>query len=146
MEPFDSQDTVLKVADLTVAFETEEGLLPAVEGVGFTLDRLIDAYRASLDEDERIRLSLEIQEVVHTIGAFVPTFMVPYFREAYWRWWRFPDPPGTKMSGTLFEPFDSSTGGLFWFDAELKSATRKAMKEGRALEPVTSVDETFRAQ
>jgi microcin C transport system substrate-binding protein len=108
------------------------------------LDRLIDAYRASFEEAERIALSLKIQQRVHDIGAFVPTFMVPYFREAYWRWWRFPSPPGTRMSESLFSPFDSTTGGLFWFDSKRHAETRAAMKAGRALEPVTIVDKTFK--
>ncbi len=108
------------------------------------LDRLIDAYRNSLDEAERIALSWEIQARVHEIGAFVPTFMVPYFREAYWRWWRFPEPPATRSSGSLFSPFDSATGGLFWFDEERYRETREAMGEGRALPRVTRIDETFK--
>ncbi|MDL2321886.1 extracellular solute-binding protein [Desulfosarcina sp. OttesenSCG-928-B08] len=108
------------------------------------MDRLIDAYRASLDEAERIDLAHRIQERVHDIGAFVPTFMVPYFRELYWRWWRFPDPPATRTSGLLMDPFSSSTGGLFWFDADCYQETRKAMEEGKTFPPVTIVDETYR--
>jgi microcin C transport system substrate-binding protein len=108
------------------------------------LDALIDAFRASLEEPERIALSHRIQEKVHALGAFVPTFMVPYFREAYWRWWRFPDPPATRMSGSLFDPFDSATGGLFWYDAALQREVRQAMADGRPLEPVTKIDETYK--
>ncbi|MEJ2040698.1 MAG: extracellular solute-binding protein, partial [Desulfosarcinaceae bacterium] len=91
------------------------------------LDRLIDAYRNSLDEEERIALSLKIQQKVFDIGAYVPTYMVPYFREMYWRWWRFPTPPATRTSESLFSPFDSSTGGLFWYDPGLYAETRKDM-------------------
>ncbi|NQT56287.1 MAG: ABC transporter substrate-binding protein, partial [Desulfobacteraceae bacterium] len=67
------------------------------------MDKLIDAYRDSLDEEERIKLSVKIQEKIHEIGAFVPTFMVPYVREAYWRWWKLPKVPGTKQSTSLFD-------------------------------------------
>ena len=83
------------------------------------LDKLIDAFRNSLDEEERIQLSLHIQEKLQEIGAFVPTFMVPYVRQAYWRWWRLPEIPGTKHSGDLFDPFGTSSGGLFWYDKDL---------------------------
>jgi microcin C transport system substrate-binding protein len=107
------------------------------------LDGLIDRYRDSLDETERIELSRQIQARVHEIGAFVPTFMVPYFREGYWRWWRFPDPPATRMSGSLFDPFNSSTGGLFWFDAALYNETREAMAREDAFVPVTIREETY---
>ena len=108
------------------------------------LDKLIDAYRNSLDEKERIDLSWRIQARVHELGPFVPTFMVPYVREAYWRWWRLPTPPGTKVSGDLFDPFDSATGGLFWFDGALEAETRQAMRKGIPFPPVTRIDETYK--
>jgi len=108
------------------------------------MDRLIDAYRNSLEEKERIRLSLEIQEKIHEIGAFVPTFMVPYVREAYWRWWQLPKIPGTKHSTELFDPFGSAIGGLFWFDKELYEETKGAMKEKEKFPPVTIIDETYK--
>ena len=108
------------------------------------MDRLIDAYRNSLEEKERIRLSLEIQEKIHEIGAFVPTFMVPYVREAYWRWWQLPKIPGTKHSTDLFDPFGSAIGGLFWFDKELYEETERAMKKKKKFPPVTIIDETYK--
>ena len=108
------------------------------------MDRLIDAYRNSLDETERIDLAKRIQVRVHEIGAFVPTFMVPYFREVYWRWWRLPQPPATRTSGSLFDAFSSGSGGLFWFDQTLFDQTREAMADGRAYEPVTLVDRTYK--
>lgn len=108
------------------------------------LDHLIDAFRNSLEEDERVALSHRIQEKVHDLGAFVPTFMVPYFREAYWRWWRFPSPPATRMSGSLFDPFDSATGGLFWFDPDRRREVQAARDAGRPLAPLTIVDETYK--
>ena len=108
------------------------------------MDRLIDAYRNSLEEEERIRLSLEIQEKIHEVGVFVPTFMVPYVREAYWRWWRLPKIPGTKHSTGLFDPFGSTAGGLFWFDKELYDETKRAMKKKKKFAPVTTIDETYK--
>ena len=108
------------------------------------LDQLIDRYRASLDEAERIALAQKIQTRVHTLGAFVPTFMVPYFREAYWRWWRFPEPPATRLSDSLFDPFGSTSGGLFWLDPERYEETRKAKRQGIPFAPVTRRDTTFK--
>lgn len=107
------------------------------------MDKLIDAYRDSLDEEKRIALSLKIQEKIHEIGCFVPTFMVPYVREASYRWWRLPKVPGTKMSGSLFDPFGSTTGGLFWYDKARHEETQAAMKEGKTFPPVTLVDRTY---
>jgi microcin C transport system substrate-binding protein len=108
------------------------------------MDKFIDAYRNSLDEGARIDLSLKIQEKIHGIGAFVPTFMVPYVREAYWRWWQLPEVPGTRHTGSLFDPFSSATGGLFWYDKDLHEETKAAMKSGGIFDPVTLVDETFK--
>lgn len=108
------------------------------------MDELIDAYRNSLDKEERIDLSLRIQEKVHEIGGFVPTFMVPYVRQAYWRWWKLPETPGTKHSGDLFDPFSSSTGGLFWYDKALHEETKRAMKEGKKFPPVTIIEDTYK--
>ena len=108
------------------------------------MDRLVDAYRNSLDEEERIQLSRKIQKKIHEIGCFVPTFMVPYVRQAYWRWWRLPDVPGTKQTDDLFEPFSGFTGGLFWYDEKLHEETRKAMKQKTPYEPVTRIEETYK--
>jgi len=110
------------------------------------LDKLIDRYRNSLELEERIRLSLDIQEMIHDIGAFVPTFMRPWVREAYWAWWRLPNPPGTKESGSLFSAFDSSTGGMFWFDQVKCDEIKSAMKKKKRFEPVTIMDKTYRAE
>lgn len=108
------------------------------------MDKLIDAYRNSLEEGERIDLSLKIQSKIHEICPFVPTFMVPYVREAYWRWWRLPDVPGTRHTGSLFDPFSSSTGGLFWYDKKLHEETEAAMKSGNTFDAITVVDETYK--
>lgn len=110
------------------------------------LDRLIDQYRASLDENERIRLSRQIQMRIHDTGAFVPTFMVPYVRHGYWRWINLPDNRGTKRSDSLFDPFSSTIGGLFWIDLQKKEETLKAMKESISFPPVTIRDERFKTQ
>ncbi|NQT68749.1 MAG: ABC transporter substrate-binding protein, partial [Desulfobacteraceae bacterium] len=88
--------------------------------------------------------SVKIQEKIHEIGAFVPTFMVPYVREAYWRWWKLPKVPGTKQSTSLFDPFGSTTGGLFWFDEDLYNETKQAMKKKKMFPPVIIIDETYK--
>lgn len=112
------------------------------------MDKLIGAYRKSLDSEERISLSLKIQEKIHEIGAYVPTFMVPYVRLGYWRWWRLPDPPGTKHSESLFHPFINSMGGSyggeFWFDKDRYEETKAAMKSGKKFPPVSDMDDTFK--
>ncbi|WP_457553788.1 extracellular solute-binding protein [Desulfobacula sp.] len=110
------------------------------------LDKLINSYRASLDEDERIKLSLKIQRAIHETGAFVPTFMVPYVRLGYWRWLELPDFHGTRRSDSLFDPFSSTTGGLFWLNAKKKQETLNAMKTDKTFPPVVIVDKQFKVE
>ena len=107
------------------------------------MDQLIDAYRNSLKAPQRMALSKKIQAKVHEIGCFVPSFMVPYVRHAYWRWWQLPDHHGTKWSEDLFDPFSTTTGGLFWFDPKIYEETRIAKKKGKRFEPVTTIDKTY---
>ncbi len=108
------------------------------------MDRLVDAFRNSLEEGERIRLAKLIEAKIHEIGAFVPTFRVPYVRHGYWRWWKLPKLPGTKLSVDLFDPFSSGIGGLFWFDKKVYEKTKQAMKKHRKLKQVIIVDETYK--
>jgi len=108
------------------------------------MDKLIDQYRENLDEKERIDLSKKIQEKVYEQAVFVPTFMVPYVRQAYWRWFKLPSFHGTKKSDSLFDPFSSMTGGLFWFDKNRYDETKKAMKNNKKFVPVIIKDEYYR--
>jgi microcin C transport system substrate-binding protein len=108
------------------------------------LDALIDQYRESLDELERIRLSKAIQNKIHEVCAYVPTFMVPYVRIAYWRWLQLPKFHGTRMSENLFDPFSSTVGGLFWIDTQMLDQTVSAMNQGSELTPETITNTRFR--
>lgn len=110
------------------------------------MDKLVDAYRNALEAVERQTLSKKIQNKFHEIGSFVPTFMVPYVRSAYWRWWMLPEIPGTKWSSDLFDPFNRMFGGLFWYDNKRRDETRAAMKKGHAFQPVVIVDKTYQIQ
>ena len=113
------------------------------------LDKLIDEYNNCIDKQERIKLSHIIQEKIHEIGAYVPSYMIPYARQMYWRWWKLPDLPGTKNSeDTLFHPFVDytngfSTGGLYWFDEKVYKETKQAMKKKIKFDPVTIIDKTY---
>jgi microcin C transport system substrate-binding protein len=110
------------------------------------LDKLVEAFRDSLEVKERIKLAHKIQEKFAEIGAFIPAYSIPYFRSAYWRYWKHPDVPATKLSDSAFEPFASSSGGLFWFDAEAEAETKASMKSGKSFPVVTTVDKTFKVK
>ena len=106
------------------------------------MDRYIEAYRSSIDPNERIKLSHKIQNKIHEIGAFIPTYYVGYERLVYWRWWKFPKVPATKNGGVI-DPFGS---GTFWLDPKIKEKTLQAMKSGKTFEPELLIDKTFKKQ
>jgi microcin C transport system substrate-binding protein len=107
------------------------------------LDKLIDGFRAELNEEKRYELAHQIQKIIFDEGAYVPTFFIPYFRQAYWRWWKLPKVMATKMSEGLFDPF-GTYGGLFWFDGKMRDETLAAKKAGKKFPPVTIIDETYK--
>ena len=108
------------------------------------LDALINQYRESLDEKERIQLSRKIQNGIHAQAAYVPTYMVPYTRAGFWRWVQLPSFHGTKMSESLFDPFSSTLGGLFWIDEKIQKHTFEAMEEDEVFMPVIIKDVRYR--
>ncbi|WP_159455362.1 extracellular solute-binding protein [Pseudobacteriovorax antillogorgiicola] len=107
------------------------------------LDKLIEGYRASIDEKERVDLAHKIQQRVHDLAIQIPLFEVPYYRLAYWAWIQFPKVPGTKTT-YYFDYFGTSSGGLMWIDKELKKKVETAKRKGQKLPPVTRIDETFK--
>ena len=109
------------------------------------MDRLIDAYRSALTVEERTTLAKQIQQLIHDQSAWIPRLDVPFVRMAYWRWLKMPETPATRLGGLVIEgPFDEMTGGLFWIDKDEKKATLKAKKKGKAYEPVTRIDTTYK--
>lgn len=108
------------------------------------MDRLITQYREATDKETRIGLAHRLEQIVHDSGALIPTFKVPYTREGFWRWMKLPEHLGTRTSGALFSPFDTSSGGLFWIDEEVKRETLAARKAGERFEPVLVEDLTWK--
>ena len=113
------------------------------------MDVLIDEYRASTQKARRIELAHQLEQMVQDSGAVIPTFKVPYTREAAWRWIRLPDNLGTRTTGVLFDPLALSAGmysagGLFWIDVPLKQEVRDAKRRGDTYPPVLIVNEEYR--
>lgn len=113
------------------------------------MDRLVDRYLASTRKEERVQLAHAIEQLIYDSGAFIPSFRVPYTREAAWRWIRLPSGLGTPQSDALFNPLDLSdgiysSGGLFWIDVEEKQRTRDARDAGVKFPPVLHFSEEYR--
>jgi len=63
---------------------------------------------------------------------------------AYWRWMRLPKFHGTPVSDSLFDPFASGSGGLFWVDEGIRQKTLAAVKAGQVFAPVTIIDDKYK--
>ncbi|MYD44825.1 MAG: ABC transporter substrate-binding protein [Gammaproteobacteria bacterium] len=114
------------------------------------MDPLIMKFRASTNLEERINLAHTLEQMVHDHGAIIPTYQVPYTRQAMWRWIELPDRLGTETSGSLANPFASSqgysSGGLFWINEDKKKEILAMKAKGEAMEPLTIIDRTYRIE
>lgn len=99
------------------------------------LDAKIDAYRASVDLDEKIRLAHELLEETHQRNVFIPGYYVPFYRIGAWRWIRFPSEFDARMSSG---PGDL---GLYWIDPEIREKTVAARRD--RIDLGGPVEETF---
>lgn len=113
------------------------------------IDALVMKFQESVDEDERKQLAKQLDQKIHDQGAFIPAYLAPYGREAYWRWVKLPDFHGTRLSESLFGPVlddgdFGDTGGLFWIDQKAKEETLRAEEQGVSFEPATIIDETYK--
>ncbi|HPD78233.1 MAG TPA: extracellular solute-binding protein, partial [Spirochaetota bacterium] len=106
------------------------------------MDRLIELYRDSTNEKERIRLIHQVQQKLYDSGAWIPLDTLPFFRSFYWRWLQFPDVPGFKDTTEIFEsPF---SGGYFWIDEDIKKETLDALQSGKTFKPEVKVIDKYR--
>lgn len=107
------------------------------------LDRLIEAFDSEFDDKKKIEYAHKIQQRIHDLAYFIPTFNVPYTREAYWRYWEFPEVPGTSLTDVMFEHF-GGYGGIFWLNQEKKKETKKAIREEKNFPTTTIINKTFK--
>ncbi|MEX0330532.1 MAG: extracellular solute-binding protein [Puniceicoccaceae bacterium] len=89
------------------------------------LDALISAYRRSDDADEMRQLAFQMEEILYEDASFVPAFVRPNYRAAYWRWVQYPEDFNVKLSRSSGEYF------LAWIDEDLKKETQEARKSGK---------------
>ena len=108
------------------------------------LDKLIDRYRDSVSKQERVKLGLNIQQIIHDKTVFIPTLKGNMNREAYWRWMKYPAGLGTSRTAALLTPIPW-TDWTFWIDVAGKQTTKDALSDGEVFEPVTIIDTTYKA-
>ena len=102
------------------------------------MSALIDRHRDLTDEDEMIRISHRLQEMIHEHASYSPGFVNRWYRIGHWRWLRFPAGFDVKRSST---PVDYS---LYWIDEDLRRETLEARKTGRTFPPVVEVYDQWR--
>jgi len=112
------------------------------------MDKLIDDYRAELDRNKRIDMAHRMEQKLFDSAVMIPTFKVPYFREAYWAWIKLPE-DSSLQSRYATRSSDSSVDamgtGLFWIDLDEKNMIRALTREGKHFsKPVTIIDETWK--
>ena len=107
------------------------------------IDALIMEYRAATDKETRVRLAHQLEQMVHESGVFIPTYKVPYTREAYWRWLRLPEHYASRTTEVIFNPM---VEGVFWIDEEIKAETLAGKDRGDTFEVVNITDTTWRVE
>jgi microcin C transport system substrate-binding protein len=108
-----------------------------------TIDALIDRYRKETDEVKRIQLAHEIEQKVADHVVFIPSTMKTFTRAAFWRWLQLPETHATKSSDSLFDPFNTRFGGLFWIDAKIKFKSLAEKKGDDGFKPTTLLNTQY---
>ncbi|MCK5884019.1 MAG: ABC transporter substrate-binding protein [Bacteriovoracaceae bacterium] len=104
------------------------------------LDKLIMSYRNEFSDKKKHKLSQKIQQKIHDLGEFIPTTAVPYFRQGYWSWMKFPKVLGKRFGGI-------TDYGVAWIDQDLKKKVMKMKKRGRPYKKAqTIINKEFKAK
>ena len=102
------------------------------------LDQLIEAYRASDSVSEMQQLAFTMEELLYEDASFVPGFVIPFMRTAYWRWVRWPEDFNVKLAGS------SNQYHMAWINLEMEDATRAAKGSGDTFAKVDRVYDQYR--
>lgn len=106
----------------------------------FEMDKMIDAYRASDNQEEMKQLAHAMTEMHHEHASFVPGFYQGFYRLGHWRWIRYPEGFNYKHS--------SGAGQLFvdWIDTKIKEETMQARDDGVGFAPEINIYDQFKSQ
>jgi microcin C transport system substrate-binding protein len=110
----------------------------------FKIDSLINQYRSSVVEKDRVRLAHSLEKEIADQVVFVPSTMVPFTRVGFWRWLRLPESIATKSSASVFNPFHPTQGGLFWIDAKSKNDSLTAKRSGEGFTANTTINDDYK--
>jgi microcin C transport system substrate-binding protein len=102
------------------------------------MDAMINAYRASDDEKEMIKLAHAMTQLHHDHASFIPAFYQPFYRLGHWRWLKYPEGFNHKHSGSAGEFF------VHWIDKAVKEETMSARESGVTFAPEIKVYDQFK--
>ncbi len=105
------------------------------------MDQLIEQFNNEFDVEKKQKISHQIQQLLANEFLIVPGYMVPYSREAHWRWVQLPEKAMTKQTNSIFDPKGIAN---FWLDDQLKKITLKAIDDGVKFDPVTVSDDRYK--
>lgn len=104
------------------------------------MDKLIEAFDNEFSDAKRQELSRKIQRRIHDLCEFIPTTAVPYTREGYWAWIKYP----SKLPKTMSTVTGTSVS---WIDEQVKKEVMEAKKAGKKYsEPVTIINTEFKVK
>lgn len=113
------------------------------------MDKLLDAFRAEGDLKKKAEIDKQIQRLVDKEALVIPSYYVPYYRAATWKFIRYPAWLTTKFNDDFFVNFEGSFGnyiGYSWLDSKIQGEVAAAQKAGKAYKPMTYIDTTFKAK
>ena len=93
------------------------------------LDVMIEAYDKAETMEDIIALARKITAWLAEDAAFIPGWVQPYYRVAYWRWLCWPKGFNARSSREWEE------WHLYWVDQDLKAETLAAIKSGKTFPP-----------
>ncbi|MCB1092325.1 MAG: ABC transporter substrate-binding protein, partial [Verrucomicrobiae bacterium] len=104
------------------------------------LDDLITAYDKSEDLPEMVKMAHRMEEIIHDDAAFVPGFVMPFYRVAAWRWVHYPEDFNVKISDSAGQYF------LSWIDDKEREETLAARKAGVKFPPEVKVFDQYKTE
>jgi microcin C transport system substrate-binding protein len=96
-------------------------------------DEWITTYRESEDADEKLVLAHKLQQRLHEEAIFVPGWVQGFYRDAHWRWMKYPEDFNVMHSEDQEEYF------VHWIDEDLRKETKAARKDGTTFPPEVNV-------
>ena len=119
------------------AFKADGSLKPNTNNFTVTADpsydELIEKYDKSQDLDEILKIAHELEQKIYDDGAYIPGYVRPFLRCAYWRWIKWPEGFNPRQA-TEHDEYHT-----YWIDEDLKKDTLAAKKSGKTFEETTLV-------